>query len=380
VQVAPRPGLVVNLYGDSAVIWDRRQMRLAAGRSELRFEPVPAAIVPGSATLVSLGDPTGMRVVGPARGQAASPAGTGGLTWTVDTRRPGPHLVEAAYGTDAIKWHAGYALILGKPGQKGRLRGFVTIDNRTALDFEAAAVRVTSALLAGPAGQPGPAPAFTALAGDRPVTIAARSASSYPLLGQGRPVAAAVRLFYDPVGAELDHRGLRPVAAQGYGVGDPVRRAITTVHRRAEIDIDIDIDREPWAGDLPAGEMLVFAGAASGELSYLGRGQVFGSGEGAGVILGPAPEWRARRWQSDFVSDPDGRRVVEEIRVEIESRADEAAVVVVREHLYRGLNWTVAYHNEVAEARKEGAQAVRFEVPVPAGGSALLVYRVVYTW
>jgi hypothetical protein len=375
--------VVVNLYGDGAVIWDRRRIRLAAGRAELRFEPVPAAILPGSATLVSLSDPTGMRVIGRARDQAASPAGTGELSWAVDTRRAGPHLVEAAYGTDAIKWHARYVLVLGKLPRKSLLRGFVAIDNRTAVGFEAATVRVTSATLAA-AGQPGRAPAFTAL--DRPVAIAAGSARSYPLFGKGRPVAAAVRLFYDPVGTELDHRGLRPVARQDYGADDPGRRAITTVHRRAEIDVA----SEPWAGDLPAGELRVFASAESGELSYLGRGQVLGPGEaagagvgvgvGVGINLGPAPEWRARRWQSDFANDPDGRRVVEEIRVEIESRADEAAVVVVREHLYRGLNWTVAYHNEVAEARKEGPQTVRFEVPVPAGKSALLVYRVVYTW
>jgi hypothetical protein len=378
-------------------------MDVAPGRAELSFAPVPAEIVPGSATLVSLTDATAVRVLGPARHDP----GKRQLTWDIETSIPGtahtpapgewdgrqrgrsprsadspytidrepipgskhhasagtPHLMEAAYTTDAIAWRASYELVLDASRRRGRLRAALTIDNRTDLDVQAATVRVTGAPQAGLQnqidGQTGPLPAWFVL--DQPVTIPAGRATRYPMLDQGREVAVAVRLFHDSVGVELDYRSLKPVAAESYGAGAPARRGDSTVFRRLEIDRD----RAPWLAALPAGELL---------------GQTFAPGDDASVVLGPAPEWHARRWQSDFLHDPHGRRVVEEIRVKIDSRATEPAVVVVREHLYRGLNWTIAYHNEVAAARKEGPQAVRFEVPVPARGSALLVYRVVYTW
>jgi hypothetical protein len=52
--------------------------------------------------------------------------------------------------------------------------------------------------------------------------------------------------------------------------------------------------------------------------------------------------------------------------------------VVVREHLYRGQTWTLAYHS--APAIKEGAQQIALAAAVPANGEAKVLYVVVYTW
>jgi len=86
-----------------------------------------------------------------------------------------------------------------------------------------------------------------------------------------------------------------------------------------------------------------------------------------------------RRYQSDYRFDGYARRLVEEIRIELTNRGQTDRMVTVREPMYRSLNWTIAYHNAVS-ARKETRQAALFEIPVPAGESALLVYRVVYIW
>jgi hypothetical protein len=51
---------------------------------------------------------------------------------------------------------------------------------------------------------------------------------------------------------------------------------------------------------------------------------------------------------------------------------------VIREHLYRGQNWTLAYQS--APAAKEGPQQISLRTKVPANGQAKVLYVVVYTW
>jgi hypothetical protein len=133
-----------------------------------------------------------------------------------------------------------------------------------------------------------------------------------------KPRAAAGRHVFDPVGDELDHNGQRPVRRPGYGV-DPARIVIA-------------------------------------------RGLI------------------GSRRQEDFAVDPDKRRLVEEIRVEIENRTGRAAAIEVREHLYRGRDWAIAYHNQVGRLRKAGPQEIRFALEVPPRSRRLIAYRVVYRW
>ena len=96
--------------------------------------------------------------------------------------------------------------------------------------------------------------------------------------------------------------------------------------------------------------------------------------------IGVAPGLSGRRWQEEVSISEARRRVVEEIRVELTNDAEQDASVDVVEHMVRGLNWSLAYHNKVGTAAKRGPQEVRFSVNVPAESTVLLMYRVVYTW
>ena len=54
---------------------------------------------------------------------------------------------------------------------------------------------------------------------------------------------------------------------------------------------------------------------------------------------------------------------------------------MIREHLYRGQNWTIAYASEVVQEKdKEGPQQFALRTTVPAKGKTSLLYVVVYTW
>ena len=104
------------------------------------------------------------------------------------------------------------------------------------------------------------------------------------------------------------------------------------------------------------------------------------SGAAVRISVGRVPEVRGRRRQSDFDYDPVAKRLVEEISVTLQNDGELPVRVTVREHLYRGQNWTLAYHSALSAAVKEGAQQFRLPVVVPPGGTERVVYRVVYTW
>jgi hypothetical protein len=52
----------------------------------------------------------------------------------------------------------------------------------------------------------------------------------------------------------------------------------------------------------------------------------------------------------------------------------------VREHLYRGLNWAIAYYNQAGVLSKEGPQEIHVRLHLPGKSRRAIVYRVVYTW
>ena len=92
------------------------------------------------------------------------------------------------------------------------------------------------------------------------------------------------------------------------------------------------------------------------------------------------PQQAGRRRQTDFSYSEVKKRLVEELRITIVNSNPAAARVLCREHLYRGLNWALAYHNDVGKLRKTAPQEIEFEVDVPAKAEIEIMYRVVYTW
>ena len=84
------------------------------------------------------------------------------------------------------------------------------------------------------------------------------------------------------------------------------------------------------------------------------------------------------RERRDWFKDTDQKRFSEEFLLTIDNARRRPIDVVIREHLYRGQNWTLAYQSAVAA--KEGPQQISLRTQVPANGRAKVLYVVVYTW
>jgi hypothetical protein len=96
------------------------------------------------------------------------------------------------------------------------------------------------------------------------------------------------------------------------------------------------------------------------------------------VAIGTADGVVGHRERRDWSKDPDHKRVSEELLLTIDNARPRPIDIVIREHLYRGQNWTLAYQS--APAGKEGPQQIALRATVPANGQAKVLYVVVYTW
>jgi hypothetical protein len=124
---------------------------------------------------------------------------------------------------------------------------------------------------------------------------------------------------------------------------------------------------------------------AGGALAQLGEARLFDQAARVAVratsAVGTAEGVTGARERRELTVDVQRRRVVEEIVITIDNARPRPVDVVVREHLYRGTNWALAYISvPVSEESKEGPQQVAPRITVPARSKGRIMYAVVYTW
>jgi hypothetical protein len=122
---------------------------------------------------------------------------------------------------------------------------------------------------------------------------------------------------------------------------------------------------------------------SDGAIAVLGESRVFDAAsrvaEEDTVAVGVADGVTGRRERRELTLDEDRKRLVEEFVITIANTRPRPVEVVLREHLYRGQNWTLAYQT-AADAKKEGPQQISLRTIAPAHGEARVLYVVVYTW
>jgi len=334
----------------------------------------------------------------------------GGASRRVDVQvfaaRPGRAVIELAYVTRQLRWVADYTLVMDTTSRRAELHGALGIDDAAGVAYEDATITLVDAerpvkLTAFDEPEPEAATAKppadpTKPRAEQPATLTAPKEmprTTLPFLVDVRPGAQSVSLLagshvlparqtlvYDPVGDARDHTGKVPLQAPSYGL-DRTSSAVSQ-------SIDVDL-RARIPGGMPAGKVRLLERTAKGDLMPLGEARIFDrAGTGAdqdtiapttSVAVGRAAGIEGKRRRRELSIDLDARRLVEEFEIELTNQADHAVEVIVREHLYRGQNWTLAYYSE-PDVSKEGPQKIAMKAKVPAKGSKRVVYRVVYWW
>ncbi|HEX6002950.1 MAG TPA: hypothetical protein VFZ14_03025, partial [Burkholderiales bacterium] len=80
----------------------------------------------------------------------------------------------------------------------------------------------------------------------------------------------------------------------------------------------------------------------------------------------------------NFSFDTSRRTMTEEIEVKIRNHKPEPVTVIVKENLYRWINWEIVAKNY--DFKKQDSRTIHFPLKVAADGESVLRYTVKYTW
>jgi hypothetical protein len=303
--------------------------------------------------------------------------------------RPGRVAFLLGYVTARLTWEVAYTVTANAAHDRAVLRGAIAIHNTTGIALPAAAVRLIDTSLAAAKTR-----AAEALTGELTREKPRGDASHPPPRELGRldvvdgdtrvelvraPAPRPMRsvLVYDPIGAQYDRAGRNPAPEPDLGVRPPAG---------ARVDESFEIERDPAiTAGLPAGPVRLLERRADGSLALLGQARLFEATARVAIsdtiVVGAAEGVTGDRERRELTIDNDRQRVVEDFVITIDNARSRPAEVVVREHLYRGTNWTLAYISvPVGEETKEGPQQVAPRLTVPPHGKARLLYSVVYWW
>jgi len=394
--VAPRAGvhrialrLPAGVDPGDAVILDRGELTAAALRAAAGIDDAPArapvtapAEAAGSAEPVEdpVDDPVDDDAAPPPRPERATPTD---VELELTAPRAGRFALALGYATARLAWDAAYTMTTTASRERAAVRGAIAIRNTTGVAFRArtrvvdgelGAWRDLTAAQLRAALTGRPPPPRDAEPRELGVLALGDGETRVELIAGAEPRPLRSVLVYDPIGPGLDHAGAVPVS-------DPALGAVPD--GPAQVSESFEIDRDPGtARGLPAGPVRLLERRPDGSLELLGESRLFGAATRVAdvdtVAIGTAQGVAGHRERRDWGKDDDQRRFSEEFLVTIDNARPRPVELVLREHLYRGQNWTLAYQS--VPAVKEGPQQIALRTTVPANGRAKVLYVVVYTW
>jgi hypothetical protein len=400
------PGGEVVLYRDRALVRQRVDFTIAPASYATVRVTIAAGIDPEDVMVIERDHFTirelHARVPPPPADEDATPppAEPQEIELVIAAPDPGRYAIHLAYITDRITWEAAYTMTTTPAREHATVRGALAIRNATGITLRDVGVRVIDAEL-GPSitravdllahHYAGSEPSTTPLATPRDVGRATivDGETRLELLPGAAPRRMRSVLVYDPVGTGLDRTSSAPVSDVSLGAAP----TSTRVTESFEVQRDVRAMR-----GLPAGPVRLLERRTDGTLAVLGEARLFDTStlvaEVDTIAIGTAEGVVGHRERRDYTYDKFRTRIVktetgthlstgslvEEFVITLDNERARPVEVVVREHLYRGQNWSIADPIRTMRAVKEGPQQFSMRTIVPPHGQSRLLYVVVYTW
>ncbi len=321
------------------------------------------------------------------------------LVWDIAAKQAGAHRSRVSYQTTGITWWADYNLKYAE-GQdsascKLDIGAWVSILNQSGATYSEARLK----LVAGdvqratyPASVPHGGLAARAMAKEESAAgFEQKAFFEYHLHTLGRPTTLPdnstkqIELFPVARGVPCEKTLVYYGAVPAYGFGPrPVtdRNIGTQMNRKVDVYLGFkNAKRNHMGRPLPAGRMRVSKlDPADATLEFIGEDVIDHTPEDeqVRVKLGSAFDVVGERRQMSFSVDTSRRTMTEEIEVKLRNHKKEAVTVIVKENLYRWINWEILQKTHAFE--KQDSRTVHFPLKVAAGGETVLRYTVHYSW
>ncbi len=370
----------MTLYRDQAVITHHLEVTVPPASDALVRLHIATATLPGDIDAVDPGELV-VRQVRSITSSARAEPGPTEIEIVVGAPREGTFPLDVSYRTSRLRWSAAYTMTTVPAHDRVRLEGALSIRNTTGLDLRGIDLRIVDARYRSRADAVDrelplpPSSVRTPLARPRDLgrVDLVEGDTRIALLPDARWRPAHTVLVYDPFGTALDYENSSPVRKPELGVDPPPDPRVAE---------GLEVARARDTRDLPAGTVRLLERGSDGSLALRGQAELFGEemrlAEADTVVFGTATGVTCRRERRDFSVDSDRKRIVEEIEITVDNRRAREIDVILREHLYRGENWTIAYFSN--SFSKEGKQQIAMRLRVPARQQRTILYAVVYSW
>ncbi len=340
------------------------------------------------------------------------------LVWDIAANRPGAHRTRVSYQTSGITWWADYNVTYseGAPAAGGTpfdtlrtlpglrtanacrldVGAWVSILNQSGATYADAKLKLVAgdvhraklpATLAGrrmdmarAAAQEARAPGFEE-----------KAFFEYHLYTLGRPTTVPdnstrqIELFPAARGVPCEKTLVYYGALPAYGFGpNPITDRNFGVQGNRKVDVYLAFRNAPdqnMGMPLPAGRIRVSKlDEADQTLEFIGEDTIDHTPRNEKVLvkMGSAFDVVGERRQVNFTVDTSRRTMTEEIEVKLRNQKKEPVAVIVKENLYRWVNWSIT--QKTHEFEKQDARTVHFPTRVGPGKEVTLRYTVQYTW
>ena len=316
------------------------------------------------------------------------------LEWKVSADRAGPRKVRTTYQTAGLTWRADYSLVLSQNDTKADLGAWVSLLNMSGASYPNARLKLVAGdvqrVQARGVAYAAPAPSMSRRAD---VGFEEKAFFEYHLYTLPRrtsvPTSSTEQLVLFPtargvaVEKVLVYYGLSEFGGWGFLPAPRTDRDVRPQHNpKVDVYVRWKNAKENALGmPLPRGKVRVYEqDDADGTLEFVGEDLIDHTPKDETVMVkvGQAFDVVGERTQTDFQVDTRRNVMTETIRVVLRNHKETPVHVLVKENLFRWVNWDVVQTS--APFKKVDARTIHWEVDVPASGEQAIVYTVRYTW
>lgn len=321
------------------------------------------------------------------------------LVWDISASRAGAHKSRVSYQTSGITWWADYNVTYAEGANANACRldigAWVSILNQSGASYPDARLK----LVAGDVHR-AQIPGRVRPAMDAPRALAQESRAAgfeekaffeYHLYTLGRTTTVPdnstkqIELFPAargvPCEKALVYYGLTP----GYGFApSPITDRNFGVQSNRKVDVYLSFRNAPennMGMPLPSGRIRVSKiDDADKILEFIGEDTIDHTPRNEKVLmkLGSAFDVVGERRQVNFTVDTSRKTMTEEIEVKLRNQKKEPVTVIVKENLYRWVNWNIVHKTH--DFQKDDARTIHFPTRIAASGETSVRYTVQYTW
>ena len=316
------------------------------------------------------------------------------LSWQLGSQAGAKFDAQLSYLSHGFNWEADYNLVAPEKGETVTLTGWVTVENHSGTGFDKAMVK----LVAGDVNIIEPAVPLAPMArgglameADRfEAKVQEKAFDDFHLYTLPRPLSIRdketkqVEFLRSPAVKAVKKYVYDPASMRFFGGGAPQTQPIQGMEFPKEVAIYWEFKNEEANGlgvPLPAGRVRFYrSDDQDGNLEFVGENNIDHTprNEEVSLYTGNAFDLVGQRKITNFQRDDRAEWVKETIEITVKNRSKEPKEIVVREHLWRWLNWTI--DNASTEHVKKDAQKIEFIVKLAPDEEKKVSYTAHYSW